>query len=52
MAARRVALALIVGARLRCLCDARQNPDTARSYHDEALPKNVAKLAHFCPYAG
>jgi hypothetical protein len=24
------------------------DPDTARSYHDETLPKEVHKVAHFC----
>jgi len=28
------------------------DPDTARSYHDETLPKESAKLAHFCAMCG
>jgi phosphomethylpyrimidine synthase len=24
------------------------DPDTARSYHDETLPKEAHKVAHFC----
>ena len=28
------------------------DPDTARQYHDETLPKESAKLAHFCSMCG
>nr|WP_168464605.1 phosphomethylpyrimidine synthase ThiC [Wolbachia endosymbiont of Ctenocephalides felis wCfeT] len=28
------------------------DPDTARSYHDETLPKQAAKVAHFCSMCG
>ena len=28
------------------------DPDTARSYHDETLPKDAAKVAHFCSMCG
>ena len=28
------------------------DPDTARAYHDETLPKESAKLAHFCSMCG
>ena len=28
------------------------DPDTARSYHDETLPKDSAKKAHFCSMCG
>ncbi len=28
------------------------DPDTARSYHDETLPKQSMKLAHFCSMCG
>ncbi|GAA0760816.1 phosphomethylpyrimidine synthase ThiC [Ideonella azotifigens] len=28
------------------------DPDTARSYHDETLPKEAAKHAHFCSMCG
>jgi len=28
------------------------DPDTARSYHDETLPKESMKLAHFCSMCG
>jgi phosphomethylpyrimidine synthase len=28
------------------------DPETARSYHDETLPKEVHKLAHFCSMCG
>ncbi len=28
------------------------DPDTARSYHDETLPKEGAKVAHFCSMCG
>jgi phosphomethylpyrimidine synthase len=28
------------------------DPDTARSYHDEALPATAAKTAHFCSMCG
>ncbi|WP_166357933.1 phosphomethylpyrimidine synthase ThiC [Pseudomonas akapageensis] len=28
------------------------DPDTARSYHDETLPKDSAKVAHFCSMCG
>jgi len=28
------------------------DPDTARSYHDETLPQEGAKLAHFCSMCG
>ncbi|MBU2039046.1 MAG: phosphomethylpyrimidine synthase ThiC, partial [Gammaproteobacteria bacterium] len=28
------------------------DPDTARSYHDETLPKEGHKLAHFCSMCG
>ncbi|MEO1943821.1 MAG: phosphomethylpyrimidine synthase ThiC, partial [Candidatus Thioglobus sp.] len=28
------------------------DPDTARSYHDETLPKQAAKTAHFCSMCG
>lgn len=28
------------------------DPDTARSYHDETLPKDSAKIAHFCSMCG
>jgi len=28
------------------------DPDTARSYHDETLPKESAKIAHFCSMCG
>jgi len=28
------------------------DPDTARAYHDESLPKDSAKLAHFCSMCG
>lgn len=28
------------------------DPDTARSYHDETLPKGSAKVAHFCSMCG
>ena len=28
------------------------DPDTARSYHDETLPKDSSKEAHFCSMCG
>ena len=28
------------------------DPDTARSYHDETLPKDSGKIAHFCSMCG
>ncbi|HJX28771.1 MAG TPA: phosphomethylpyrimidine synthase ThiC, partial [Thermoanaerobaculia bacterium] len=28
------------------------DPDTARSYHDETLPQEGAKVAHFCSMCG
>jgi len=28
------------------------DPDTAKSYHDETLPKDSAKVAHFCSMCG
>lgn len=28
------------------------DPDTARAYHDETLPKDSAKVAHFCSMCG
>jgi phosphomethylpyrimidine synthase len=28
------------------------DPDTARKYHDETLPKNAHKVAHFCSMCG
>jgi phosphomethylpyrimidine synthase len=28
------------------------DPDTARAYHDETLPKESAKVAHFCSMCG
>ena len=28
------------------------DPDTARRYHDETLPKEATKLAHFCSMCG
>ncbi|KAF1046727.1 phosphomethylpyrimidine synthase ThiC [Xylophilus sp.] len=28
------------------------DPDTARAYHDETLPKEAAKVAHFCSMCG
>ncbi|MDQ6965221.1 MAG: phosphomethylpyrimidine synthase ThiC, partial [Mariprofundales bacterium] len=28
------------------------DPDTARSYHDATLPKESAKVAHFCSMCG
>ncbi|MED5250901.1 MAG: phosphomethylpyrimidine synthase ThiC, partial [Pseudomonadota bacterium] len=28
------------------------DPDTAREYHDETLPKDSAKVAHFCSMCG
>ena len=28
------------------------DPDTARSYHDETLPREAHKLAHFCSMCG
>jgi phosphomethylpyrimidine synthase len=28
------------------------DPDTARSFHDETLPKESAKVAHFCSMCG
>ena len=28
------------------------DPDTARSYHDETLPAEPAKTAHFCSMCG
>jgi len=28
------------------------DPDTARAYHDEALPQETAKVAHFCSMCG
>nr|WP_315406694.1 phosphomethylpyrimidine synthase ThiC [uncultured Pseudomonas sp.] len=28
------------------------DPDTARSFHDETLPKDAAKVAHFCSMCG
>ena len=28
------------------------DPDTARSFHDETLPKEAAKTAHFCSMCG
>jgi phosphomethylpyrimidine synthase len=28
------------------------DPDTARSYHDETLPKDAHKVAHFCSMCG
>ena len=28
------------------------DPDTARSYHDETLPKDSAKVPHFCSLCG
>ncbi|HNN29706.1 MAG TPA: phosphomethylpyrimidine synthase ThiC, partial [Agitococcus sp.] len=27
-------------------------PDTARSFHDETLPKEAHKVAHFCSMCG
>ncbi|WP_373807085.1 hypothetical protein, partial [Delftia acidovorans] len=27
-------------------------PDTAQAYHDETLPKDSAKVAHFCSMCG
>ena len=43
-----------------CIRDSRWNdqfalgldPDTARDYHDETLPKDSAKEAHFCSMCG
>src|SRR6185437_4238672 len=28
------------------------DPDTARQYHDETLPKDAHKVAHFCSMCG
>lgn len=28
------------------------DPDTARAYHDETLPKEAHKVAHFCSMCG
>ena len=28
------------------------DPDTSREYHDETLPKDSAKVAHFCSMCG
>ena len=28
------------------------DPDTARAYHDETLPKDSSKVAHFCSMCG
>jgi phosphomethylpyrimidine synthase len=28
------------------------DPDTAKSFHDETLPKDSAKTAHFCSMCG
>jgi phosphomethylpyrimidine synthase len=28
------------------------DPDTAREFHDETLPKDSAKVAHFCSMCG
>ncbi|OCX92620.1 MAG: hypothetical protein BFD77_15050 [Pseudomonas sp. CO183] len=28
------------------------DPDTARAFHDETLPKESAKVAHFCSMCG
>jgi phosphomethylpyrimidine synthase len=28
------------------------DPDTAKAYHDETLPKEVSKVAHFCSMCG
>src|SRR5690606_25423310 len=28
------------------------DPDTARAFHDETLPKDSAKVAHFCSMCG
>jgi phosphomethylpyrimidine synthase len=28
------------------------DPDTARAYHDETLPKDAHKTAHFCSMCG
>ena len=28
------------------------DPDTAREYHDETLPKEAHKVAHFCSMCG
>jgi phosphomethylpyrimidine synthase len=28
------------------------DPDTARTYHDETLPKEAHKVAHFCSMCG
>ena len=28
------------------------DPDTARKYHDETLPKDAHKVAHFCSMCG
>jgi phosphomethylpyrimidine synthase len=28
------------------------DPDTARSFHDQTLPKDAAKVAHFCSMCG
>src|SRR2546427_4357613 len=28
------------------------DPDTAQAYHDETLPKDSAKVAHFCSMCG
>ncbi|MCJ8314364.1 MAG: phosphomethylpyrimidine synthase ThiC, partial [Pseudomonadales bacterium] len=28
------------------------DPDTAKAYHDETLPKDSAKIAHFCSMCG
>ena len=28
------------------------DPETARSYHDETLPKDAHKVAHFCSMCG
>ena len=28
------------------------DPDTARSYHDETMPKEAHKVAHFCSMCG
>ena len=30
----------------------RQDPDKAREYHDETLPQDGAKTAHFCSMCG
>ena len=30
----------------------RQDPDTAKEFHDETLPKDSMKVAHFCSMCG